>query len=521
MNVVLVLIYLAQGAKLLDEYVSPEKNLGHWYEAKGLRNFQEQREKCVWGEKIPAVDFFDEFEYALGAEDWNTKGPGTIYVQECQFADVERPDEIWTIRRLGPYITDGGEEWHKTKYVETMPPRWMTGRAFARYDEEDNLLSYPPIHVHHEHLAYNECLPDYLPFTLPLQGSRIGVSHGDDNCPGENGIACSMYKSLPEGTGKRISKYWYDTKLGDNRKPGSPDLTWYSEIALRTTPVPKTTLMHLSYFSTGSLTHLVNVPLPEGLSLFWHSFRFSVAGTMETVWSHMHGAQKIYMFKGHPKDFNIGHKYSKVNDHTPLQIDDIEKVSQDIENSAKANKIEWCEGQQRWENVDYPDVEQKSYVRQTVWNCGDWHFEKDDVVVLLAFYDLIQKEVAVGSWQHLAARFEYYLDNEEDFYPELETNNLIFCGENPDECLHVATLGYKFAAIFFYDFYAPPERWYIPYLAFLVLSCILFGFAYGSFRLIQTISSCLKRKKTYTVVQDDDLDCETSCISPRKWSYQV
>jgi len=167
-----------------------------------------------------------------------------------------------------------------------------------------------------------------------------------------------------------------------------------------------------------------------------------------TTWAHNHGAERIIVFKGDPQKFALGKFYKKKNAWTPLVIDDTDEVASELISTAQSAGIDFCEGKVQWESAPYPNVTKTIHLRQFQIDCRPWKFEKGDVAVMVGLYDP-RKTPETNLAQHLAFRGEYVAtdDKAADLDPTLYTNNLAFCGENPDECVSSLSLGYKIFAI--------------------------------------------------------------------------
>jgi len=445
-------------------YAQTAQDLGYWYNANGYDRYIEARNNCEWSEEISAPEFFGEsFHYTSSdafTNWWYDAGRSNLRVKECHMPDLDRPGNFWVIRKIGPFNTTGGagdaHEWHQIKWDETISKRWFTGRFMARVDEDGNVFGSPPLHVHHEHVSYSESNLDWLrsrPEVLKrIDVGRLAISHGDQYAKQEDGgHRVQFFKSLPEGYGKRMGpRFWYDSKVGDLRVKGSPEIQWYNEVAYRyTLKKPKKELLHMSRAAVASFFDTLRFRIKKDeASIHWHSFRLPTSGEFETIWAHNHGAERIIVFKGDPQKFALGKFYKQPNSWTPLVIDDTDEVASELISTAQSAGIDFCEGKIQWETEPYPNVTNSIHLRQFQIDCKPWKFEKGDVAVIVGLYDP-RRSPETNLAQHLLFRGEYVATdrNAADVDPTLYTNNLQICGENPDECVVSLGLGYKIFAM--------------------------------------------------------------------------
>merc|ERR1719242_792072 len=387
----------------------------------------------------------------------------------------------------------------------------------SRVDSDGNAIGSPPLHVHHEHVAYNECLPSWLrartEFLKTNNFNRLMVAHGDQyGMRQDGGIITNAFKSFPEGYGKRMGPmYTYDSKIGDLRVKGSPEIQWYTEFAYRyTLKKPKKELLHMTRFNLANFFENIRFHLPEDkATLHWHSFRLPTSGEFVTNWVHHHGAERIIVFKGDPQKFALGKSYKKKNAWTPLVIDDTDEVASELISSAQRAGIDYCEGKVQWELAPYPNVTKSIHLRQFRIDCRPWKFEKGDVAVIVGLYDP-RKTPETNLGQHLAFRGEYVAteDKAPDVDPKLYTDNLAFCGENPEECISSLPFGYKsFVLLLNLGFVVP----YTPFrdaLGWFALVIIISLFASGLYFLSSLIwrDVFTKRKDLHLPLKQRDIE---------------
>lgn len=500
-------------------------DMGYWYKTDGFESYVEARANCRWSEEISAPDFFgDSFQYttsnAFNAW-WYDAGRSNLRVKECHIPDLDRPGNNWIIRRVGPFNTTGGatdvDEWHLMKWRENISQRWLTGRFMSRVDAEGNPIGSPPLHVHHEHVAYNECLPSYLRARTDIlktnNFNRLMVTHGDQyGMQEDGGIVTNAFKSFPEGYGKRMGPvYTYDSKIGDLRVKGSPEIQWYTEFAYRyTLKKPEKELLHMTRFNVANFFENIRFHLPKDkATIHWHSFRLPTSGEFVTNWVHNHGAERIIVFKGDPKKFDLEKDYAQKNAWTPRAIDDVDTVASELIDSATNAGIDFCEGEIQWESDPYPNVKNDIHLRQFRINCKSWKFEKGDAATIVALFDP-RKTEETNLLQHIAFRGEYVASdpNAADLDPELYTHNTGFCGQNPDECVFSMSLGYKVFAVVLNLGNLPP---YAPFKAaigwalLVIIIVLLILVFYFTFKLM--LQDVLAKEKDFSLpTKESDIE---------------
>jgi len=499
--------------------------LSYWYKTDGFESYVKARANCDWSQEISAPDFFgDSFQYSTSSAYnawWHDAGRSNLRVKECHMPDLDRTGNNWIIRRVGPFNTTGGAtdigEWHLMKWRENVSKRWLTGRFMSRVDSDGNAIGSPPLHVHHEHVAYNECLPSWLrartDFLKTNNFNRLMVAHGDQyGMRQDGGIVVNAFKSFPEGHGKRMGPiYTYDSKIGDLRVKGSPEIQWYTEFAYRyTLKKPEKELLHMTRFNLANFFENIRFHLPEDkATLHWHSFRLPTSGEFVTNWVHNHGAERIIVFKGDPQKFALGKSYWQKNAWTPVLIDDVDTVASELIDSAQNAGIDFCEGKTQWESEPYPNVKNDIHLRQFQLECKSWKFEKGDAATIVALFDP-RKTPETNLMQHIAFRGEYVPTdpNAADLDPQLYTHNTGFCGQNPDECVFSMSLGYKVFTVVFNLGNLPP---YTPFKAAigwsaLVVIILLLALALYSISNLMLRSFLAERKDLHLPTKERDVE---------------
>jgi len=468
----------------------PVEQCGHWYQTDGWDAWKARRNECVWGDKVPARDYFGE-SFHTGAPNadimsqFDSPYENEVYVQECWFEDPDpaRKGEMWKIRRLGPFVTtgqvEGNDAWLAVKWYERLTPRFLTGRVFARFTgpiDEPELLGSPPIHIHHEHMSYSENLLNWVSPLQTLTANRIASIHGDQFDLRENN-AFSAYNSYPLGTGKPIGFYTYDNELGDTRDENSSPLEWYSETGLRTSLKVEKKLFHMTRVNVGNLLDLDRFNEPENASnMFWFGWRMPATGEFKTNWLHTHGAERIMIFKGDAANAFLREHYSKPSEDSPLTIKSIDATAEDLIARAKAAGISVCEPEPQFEEVHYPERNHQTLeTRATRVCCLPWKFNKGDGGAIVTFYD--SRKARDPHKQHSVFRGDYVLENEEDVSDELFFNNLQICGEDPDTCVSTLTFGLKLTSVLYYGGVAATNTPFNRVIGYVMAAGILLSIA--------------------------------------------
>jgi len=244
-------------------------------------------------------------------------------------------------------------------------------------------------------------------------------------------------------------------------------------------------------------------------SISWISFQMPTSGEFVTNWVHHHGAERIIVFKGDPQKFALGKSYRKKNAWTPLVIDDTDEVASELISSAQSAGIDYCEGKVQWESAPYPNVTKSIHLRQFRIDCRPWKFEKGDVAAIVGLYDP-RKTPETNLGQHLGLRGEYVPtdDKAADADPTLYTDNLAFCGENPEECISSMPFGYKVFVLLLNLGFAVPYTPLREALGWFALVIIISLFASGLYFLSSLIWRDLfaKRKDLHLPLKQRDIE---------------
>jgi len=486
---------------LADKRETDDQDPGFWYHADGSDRYFEARDLCKWSSPVSAHKFWgDSFLYTdKGSfnQFWYDAGRDRLQVRECHTPDLDRSGNIWVIRRVGPFNTTGGAkegEWHAMKFHEPIRKRWVTGRFAARINDEGTMFESPPLHVHHEHFAYQETLPSYVRASSEVFGtyrvSRMFALHGDNYfMDADGGVIGNAYKSYPEGYGKRMQDvYYHDNRIGDIRPPGSPVLQWYTEIAYRyTLEEPKHEILHMTRFNLANFFENVHIHVPKHTpSLFWMAWEMPADGEFITNWCHTHGAEHIIIFKGDPSKFALGQKYKKKDAWTPKHVDNVDDVANELIQSATEAGIGHCEGKIQWEGEE---------IRMTKINCKPWKFKEGDIASIISLYDPVRRPYT-NLMQHFIFRGDWFPadPNIVEKRPDLLYENTKFCGENPHHCLSSASLGVKVYMVLVNFGWMPEYYAAKAFLGWFILLTLLGLMSFGCFKLIMWLQRRFIRK---------------------------
>ena len=181
------------------------------------------------------------------------------------------------------------------------PPR----RDLGSTSTEGKLLAYPPLHQHHFHVE--EYKADWFAGGL--------IAHGDDQCHAHaGGVACLVHRHAPGHVQRVTTPLSVDADVNDVRAAGSPPLTHWAVVALKSIrevppssePLPADAAVR----SSGRLQALTQMrlavmPLPvrnpgypgtygvpsNQTSAFFREGRFLVDTPLAWSYLHTHGQQ--------------------------------------------------------------------------------------------------------------------------------------------------------------------------------------------------------------------------------------
>jgi len=180
---------------------------------------------------------------------------GEPRVGEGATIDPDDPTRTWISQRVGPMSSIGGYDWWNLYWSDFMglgkavssEPEGVDVDAFVSVavDQSDNILSHPPIHIHHVHISAQQdelmglspylSLPKLLSLDVSASVDSLLQHHGDLEClPEDGGVDC-MGLQFPEAPIRLRPKLRapVTAQLNDVRPSGSPAMAWYYHIACR------------------------------------------------------------------------------------------------------------------------------------------------------------------------------------------------------------------------------------------------------------------------------------------------
>mmetsp|Transcript_80929 Transcript_80929/g.229175 ORF Transcript_80929/g.229175 Transcript_80929/m.229175 type:complete len:563 (+) Transcript_80929:122-1810(+) len=238
--------------------------------------YHEYLANCEWTESLASASL-KGFFYARTADQYGfydatpSNASHTVRVRECIIHDKVDKDSVWTIQRVGPFESVGGDmthfvSWedpgHVGKRLEAEGRLCLNAYVARAIDEAGTPIGYPPIHMHHAHLnpdgnpylwAFSFNIKQVVRAALAisymnpwralsaideggrvLADKRIDQMHGDMQCPDDTGgMNCTIHR-LPSPYGTCFTRSFFtDAMLQDTRAPDSPVLSLWYETALR------------------------------------------------------------------------------------------------------------------------------------------------------------------------------------------------------------------------------------------------------------------------------------------------
>jgi hypothetical protein len=367
--------------------------------------------------------------------------------QSCRVVDAT--DEEFRIRRLGPFHSRGGFDWHKMKLEDPYGLRGtirdfsisMTGFAVMPVDESGESLGNPPIHVHHANLgpscAESHCRRSSL--------RRVSQWHGDSQCSESSGGTACYATVLPEGFGFRVAEALrLDADFNDVRPDGSSEIQFWLETAISISkPFPKNPNLELGTVILGvpfrcewwkknpDLQRLYFVP-PTEPSALWATARMPTSGTFVTgkLETHQHMFDLAWVFAGvSPEDLGLNSEAFQLrkpwlpwlpkengwSNNTAAILALKNHVQMNFEVSARR-----CAGQSACKKppslvwtLDRIVIENDED-RQMPWPTGTWSFEEGDQYTIVIIHKAMEHTAmlhpgvtAVEAAQHLAITGHY------------------------------------------------------------------------------------------------------------------
>jgi hypothetical protein len=352
----------------------------------------------------------------------NFFGPGphgpSLQSYNCRATDSEGAE--LRIRRLGPFVSNGGLDWHKMKLQDPFNLRQsvqqggihVTGFAAMPVAENGAVLGNPPIHIHHANLGPN---------TNRSSLSRLSQWHGDSQCAGSDGGTACYVTALPPGYSFPVSDALrLDIDFNDVRPPQSPNLTFWLEASIsiakpaaedRIARDVGTVILGVPFrghwWKSSDLQRLYFVPADQPSAL-WVTGRMPAAGTFVAggkIEIHQHMLDEAWVFTGvSPEDLGLN------SDAWQLQKPWLPWIPRDngMANSTaaikqlKARVLEHFERAKSHCNEDPPCAKPPTLMwkldrtvfedgeeRQMPWPRNTWTFEKGEQFTTVIFHRAI------------------------------------------------------------------------------------------------------------------------------------
>lgn len=198
-------------------------------------------------------------------------GKAAMRVRECTVEDPSEPGAFWSVQRVGPMVSTGGDmtyflSWDDPGHLRAQIPEggalYLTGYAARTLTADGEQVPYPPIHLHHAHLnpdincyswltgflvksvvraalasfMLNPWAPiaSLLAISHAIADSRIDQMHGDAQCPEALGGLDCMVHRVDNGWGTPLHRSFYtDTMVQDVRAANSPPMELWYESTMR------------------------------------------------------------------------------------------------------------------------------------------------------------------------------------------------------------------------------------------------------------------------------------------------
>mmetsp|Transcript_143027 Transcript_143027/g.260096 ORF Transcript_143027/g.260096 Transcript_143027/m.260096 type:complete len:703 (+) Transcript_143027:88-2196(+) len=172
----------------------------------------------------------------------------SIKLGEC-FAKQE-DGGAWIIQRMGPFYSNGNYDWwqvgtrdvwHLSRVFGDHPAGiYFTTTLIATVSDNNKILGYPPIHMHHIHINPQ---PGQKFKMLSINGlgktlaNNVVEQHGDYQClPKDGGFNC-FFQKPPNDNVKEIDRVLdMEGEINDVRAPASETMKWWYQIAFRWHP---------------------------------------------------------------------------------------------------------------------------------------------------------------------------------------------------------------------------------------------------------------------------------------------
>lgn len=403
------------------------------------------------------------------------------------------------MRRLGPFLSNGGFDWHKMKLQDPYNLRpqahqgstiRVTGFMAIPVSDSGEILGNPPIHIHHANLGPNRNRSSL---------TRLSQWHGDSQCSESAGGTACYVTALPPGFGFPVSDALrLDVDFNDMRPLQSPDLEFWLETSI-SIAAPHTKIQDVGtvilgvpftmrWWRTSDFQRLYYIPSQEPSAL-WVTGRMPTSGTFVPggkLEIHQYMLDEAWVFTGvTPEDLGLNlevwqlqkpwlpwvpSENGLVNSSkamTALKA----RVVQHFQQAAKRCKEDSaCKTlpTRMWtlNRTTFEDGEE----RQMPWPAKTWSFEQGDQFTTVIFHKVAPMSGhnhATEMAQHLAIT-GYYIpeaDAKADYFFVLPSTNADWAWLNSVNWFVALT-----------HFGGAPDRfwsWPLIVLVFIVVSCVV------------------------------------------------
>eukprot|EP00746_Dinoflagellata_sp_MGD_P162492 gnl/MRDRNA2_/MRDRNA2_90074_c0_seq1.p1 gnl/MRDRNA2_/MRDRNA2_90074_c0~~gnl/MRDRNA2_/MRDRNA2_90074_c0_seq1.p1 ORF type:complete len:622 (+),score=48.24 gnl/MRDRNA2_/MRDRNA2_90074_c0_seq1:63-1868(+) len=316
-----------------------------------------------------------------------------------------------TIQRVGPFTSHGGfdfwELWwedvgHFNKTLSKHPHGIaLMGYSFLAVRDNGEILSLPPIHIHHVHAGAN--LSGFF-----SQASL--TTAGDQQCMPELGGTTCLGKQFFDKHAFPVKRAWFiEALLNDVRPPNSQPLHWWFHIDFTWTADDLQSLKPLSYLEMVNPWKIPNTysVATDRSSFMWYTTTMPRAGYL--VWGVGHGHMAVsdhhYLFSASPGQLGLDQIPRADDPWEPITLERagfsaVELVKRHMfANLRKAIKSHHsaCTGRMRCNTTgpklicDRPAMEEE--VDAFLWDrtlpasmqCSPWTFERGETITAVFF----------------------------------------------------------------------------------------------------------------------------------------
>ncbi|EGB03132.1 hypothetical protein AURANDRAFT_68273 [Aureococcus anophagefferens] len=198
---------------------------------------------------VPENDGLYPFESKLkSGSHYNNFGKKPMF-STCELGSES--GSTWSTEKLGPLLSTGGYDWWQIGWADVFELRsklidrndgiLIHANSIVVTDAVGRPLSYPPIHVHHIHLAMQPAVrPRQAEYFCGLNTPKPCYNwswamewHGDYECrDDEGGVGC-LFEDYPEGYARHLTEpIDLEGEINDVRPRGSAPMEWYLNVGV-------------------------------------------------------------------------------------------------------------------------------------------------------------------------------------------------------------------------------------------------------------------------------------------------